>query len=157
MRGLRRGSALGGPLLGALGSAVCFGIYLATNNPFFAALAHVGFLLNLFNLAPVGFLDGGRIVTALSPWLWIVGFVIMVLLAVAQIAHGHVSFVMIFVLIYSVPRLVSLFRAKSEAEQRYFEVTPTQRWTMAVMYFGLIALLAIGMQASYIAPETLNR
>jgi Zn-dependent protease len=148
---------IGGPILGALGSVVCYGIYLLTGNPMFSALAHVGFLLNLFNLAPVGFLDGGRIVTALSPWLWIVGFIIMVLLTVAQFLAGHFSIVMIYILIFSVPRLMSLFRARTEAEQRYFEVTPGQRWTMAAMYFGLIALLTIGMQVTYISPETLNR
>jgi Zn-dependent protease len=148
---------IGGPIFGALGSAVCYGIFLLTNNPMFSALAHVGFLLNLFNLAPVGFLDGGRIVTALSPWLWIVGFIIMVLLTIAQFLAGHVSIVMIYILIFSVPRLVSLFRPKTEAEQRYFEVTPGQRWTMAAMYFGLIAFLTIGMQVTYISPETLNR
>jgi Zn-dependent protease len=148
---------IGGPILGALGSVVCYGIYLLTDNPMFSALAHVGFLLNLFNLAPVGFLDGGRIVTALSPWLWIVGFIIMVLLTVAQFLAGHISIVMIYILIFSVPRLVSLFRTRTEAEQRYFEVTPGQRWTMAAMYFGLIALLTIGMQVTYISPETLNR
>ena len=27
-----------------------------------------------FNLAPVGFFDGGRIVSAISPWMWLVGF-----------------------------------------------------------------------------------
>src|SRR5437868_1452530 len=90
---------IGGPILGALGSLVCYGIFLVTNNPLFSALAHVGFLLNLFNLAPVGFLDGGRIVTALSPWLWIVGFAIMCLLTVAQFSAGHVNLILIYVLI----------------------------------------------------------
>jgi Zn-dependent protease len=148
---------IAGPLFGAVGSAVCYGIYLITDSPIFCGLAHVGFLLNLFNLAPVGFLDGGRIVTALSPWLWIVGFVIMVLLAGVQILNGHFNFVMAYVLIFSLPRLFSLFRKRSEAEQRYFEVTPEQRWTMAAVYFGLIAALAIGMQMTYISPESLNR
>jgi Zn-dependent protease len=58
---------IGGPLLGTLGAVLCEMIYLATGNPMFRALAYTGFFLNLFNLAPVGFLDGGRIVTALSP------------------------------------------------------------------------------------------
>src|ERR1051326_400992 len=68
---------IGGPLLGTAGAAACDGIYLATGDPMFRALAFTGFLLNLFNLAPVGFLDGGRIVTALSPWLWLVGFAVL--------------------------------------------------------------------------------
>jgi len=49
-----------------------------------------------------------------------------------------------------------LFRKKSEDELRYFEVTPSQRWTMGAMYFGLIALLALGMQITHIAHETLQ-
>ena len=148
---------IGGSIFGAAGSAVCYGIYLATNNPMFSALAHVGFLINLFNLAPVGFLDGGRIVTALSPWLWIVGFAIMCLLTIEQFTAGHVNFILVYVLVFSLPRLFSLFRQKTETERRYFEVTPGQRLAMGAMYFGLIALLVVGMRISYIAPDSLNR
>src|SRR6202011_2321189 len=57
---------IGGPLLGSAGAAACEGLFLLTGNPFYRALAYTGFFLNLFNLAPIGFLDGGRIVTALS-------------------------------------------------------------------------------------------
>src|SRR5450432_1285564 len=115
---------IGGPLLGSLGAAVCEMIYLATGNPMFRALAYTGFLLNLFNLAPVGFLDGGRIVTALSPWLWLVGFVIMLGLTIL-----HPNFILILILVFSAPRIFFLFRKKSDEELRYFEVTPAQRWT----------------------------
>src|SRR5437899_7123819 len=58
---------IGGPLLGTAGAAVCLGLGMATGNPLFRALAYSGFFLNLFNLAPIGFLDGRRIVTAFSP------------------------------------------------------------------------------------------
>src|SRR6266704_243174 len=50
---------IGGPLLGSAGAAVCLAVYYLTNAPIWAALAYTGFFLNLFNLAPVGFLDGG--------------------------------------------------------------------------------------------------
>jgi len=142
---------IGGPLLGAVGAGVCELVYLATGNPMFRALAYTGFFLNLFNLAPVGFLDGGRVVTALSPWLWIVGFLIMIGLTIL-----HPNFMLILILIMSVPRIFFLFRRKSEEEQRYFEVTPAQRSTMAVLYFGLIALLVIGMKMSLIPQEALQ-
>ena len=143
---------IGGPMLGTLGAGLCEVIYLATGNPMYQALAHVGFLLNLFNLMPVGFLDGGRIVTALSPWLWIVGFLVLVGLTISQ-----PNFLLILILIASVPRLFSLFRHRTDAEQRYFEVTPAQRWTMAAMYFGLIGLLVLGMQMTYMPREALSR
>src|ERR1017187_2363868 len=141
---------IGGPLLGSAGAAICELIYLATGNLMFRALAYTGFFLNLFNLAPVGFLDGGRIVTALSPWLWLVGFAIMIGLTII-----HPNFILILIVIFSAPRIFFLFRRKSDEERRYFEVTPAQRWTMAAMYFGLIALLVFGMQLTHIVRETL--
>jgi Zn-dependent protease len=131
---------IGGPILGTVGAALCEGIYLLTGNLLFRALAYTGFFLNLFNLAPVGFLDGGRIVTALSPWLWLIGFAIM-----AVLTYLHFNFLLLLILVFSLPRLISLFKKKSAAERRYFEVTPFQRWTMAILYFGLIILLVYGM------------
>jgi hypothetical protein len=81
----------------------------------------------------------------------------MILLAVARFSAGHLSPALIYVLILSLPRLFSLFRKKTEAELRYFEVTPGQRWTMAAMYFGLIAILVLGMEITYIPREALER
>ncbi|HEY5040656.1 MAG TPA: site-2 protease family protein [Verrucomicrobiae bacterium] len=140
---------IGGPILGSVGAAVCELIYLATDNLMFRALAYTGFFLNLFNLAPVGFLDGGRIVTALSPWLWLVGFAIMVVMTIT-----HFNFILLLILVFSVPRLLFLFRRKSAEELRYFEVTPAQRWLTGTMYFGLIALLVLGMETTHIPRET---
>ena len=142
---------IGGPMLGTLGAAVCECIFLITDYPIFRGLAYTGFFLNLFNLAPVGFLDGGRIVTALSPWLWVVGFVILLGMTIM-----HPNFLLILILVLSAPRIFFLFRSKSDEERRYFEVTPAQRWTMAAMYFGLAALLVLGMQMSHIPRETLQ-
>ncbi len=55
----------------------------------------------------------------------------------------------------------SLFRKRTEEEQRFYEIKPAQRWTMAAMYFGLIASLVFGMhvalaqlQGHGIHPET---
>jgi len=135
---------IGGPLLGAAGALGCAMIYLSGGSPLFLALAYTGFFLNLFNLAPIGQLDGGRIVTALSPWLWVVGYVIMVAYAIYS-----PGFLLILIMAMGLPQLISLFRAKSEAQQRYFEVTTGQRFTMAAMYFGLILLLVLGMELAH--------
>jgi Zn-dependent protease len=144
--------AIGGPLLGTLGAVACDGIYLLTGNPLFRALAYTGFLLNLFNLAPIGFLDGGRIVTALSPWLWLVGLAIGGVLLVMQF-----NFLLLVIVLMSLPQVISLFRKKSDEERRYFEVTPARRWAMAAMYFGLIAFLVLAMQGTQIDPNSINR
>ena len=146
---------IGGPLLGTVGAVLCELIYFTTGNLMFRALAYTGFFLNLFNLAPTGFLDGGRIVTALSPWLWLGGFGVMVWLFIYSLPYFN--FLLILIIIFSVPRLFSLFRRRSEAEQRYYEVTPAQRWIMGALYFGLIAFLVICMAVTHIDPNDLQQ
>jgi Zn-dependent protease len=138
---------IGGPILGTLGAVLCYGIYLITGNGLFAGLAYTGFFLNLFNLAPVGFLDGGRIATALSPWLWLVGIVIIGVFMVLQF-----NFLLLLIFIFSLPRVFSLFRKRTVEQQRYFEVTPGQRLFMGSLYFGLIAFLFFGMMLTNIRP-----
>lgn len=142
---------IGGPLLGSLGGAACYGLFLATNQVLFAALAWMAFFLNLFNLAPIGFLDGGRIVTAISPWLWLVGLAVMVgMLFVAF------NFIVVLILMLSIPRLLSLFRKRSAEEKRYFEVEPWQRLVMSGLYFGLAVALLFGMKLAHVNPDTLR-
>lgn len=132
---------IGGPILGSVGALACYGLYLVTGHPLFQALAYTGCFLNLFNLAPIGFLDGGRIATAISPWLWMVGTAIVV-------AMIFVSFnpLLLLILLFSLPRLFSLFRKRTDEERRYFETTPERRVIMAALYFGLAAILAAGMK-----------
>ena len=132
--------AIGGPLVGAAGALACDGIFLLTGNPLFRALAYTGYMLNLFNLVPVGFLDGGRVVKALSPWLWVVGAVVMVALLVYRF-----NLLLLIVLALAVPQLIGLFRRRTPEEERWFEVSPGQRQFMALLYFGLMGLLALGL------------
>src|SRR5947209_964417 len=115
---------IGGPILGALGAGVCWIIFLVQGNPAFAALAYTGFWLNLFNLTPVGFLDGGRIATALSPWLWVIGIcvivvrLVMALTSLSAAAPISTSTILLtIILIASIPRVISLFRKKTDAEK----------------------------------------
>src|SRR5438046_1095480 len=136
---------IGGPLLGTAGAAACEGLHLASGNPLFRALAFSGFFLNLFNLAPIGFLDGGRIVTALSPWLWLVGLVV-----VGALLFTHFNFLLLLILLMSLPRLFSLFRRRTAEEARYFEVTARPRFTMAALYFGLLACLVFAMHLTHL-------
>jgi Zn-dependent protease len=137
---------IGGPLLGSAGAVACEGLFMLTGNPLFRALAFSGFFLNLFNLVPIGFLDGGRIVTALSPWLWLAGAAVMLVFL-----WLHPNLIVGIIVLVSLPRLWFLFRTKSDEERRYFEVTFARRLVMAGMYFGLIGALLFGMRFTHIA------
>jgi Zn-dependent protease len=57
---------LGGPIWGLGAAAACFLTYLATAQPFWAALTHTGAMINLFNLLPIWQLDGGHAFKALN-------------------------------------------------------------------------------------------
>ena len=140
--------AAGGPLAGAMGAGACHLIYFSTGNPFFAALAYTGYFLNLFNMMPTGFLDGGRMVTALSPWLWIVGILIA-----GTFAIYRPSFIIILILLFSLPRLFTLFRKRTDEENRFFEISKSKRLIAASIYFGLIVLLGTGMLFVHVPPS----
>jgi Zn-dependent protease len=140
---------IGGPMLGSVGALVCNLLGEAFASPLFIALAWFGYFLNLFNLTPVGMLDGGRIVTALSRWLWLPGFAMLL-----WFGWKYPNFIIWLIVLLSLPRIYSLFRKRTEEEQRYFEVTPAQRWTMSILYFGLIAILLFGM---HVAQQDLNK
>jgi Zn-dependent protease len=62
----RAAVSLAGPLAGFLASVACAVLWWQTGNPFWAALARVGAILNLLNLIPVWVLDGGQAALALS-------------------------------------------------------------------------------------------
>lgn len=72
--------AYAGPLVGTLGAVACYALAVVTDYLPFYAIAAIGFLINLFNLLPIHPLDGGRIVTAISRWLWAVGLVVGLIL-----------------------------------------------------------------------------
>jgi Zn-dependent protease len=141
---------IGGPMLGSFGALICNALGEMLAAPIFIALAWFGYFLNLFNLTPVGMLDGGRIVTALSRWLWLPGFALLL----GFVWMYPTNFIIWLIVLLSLPRIYSLFRKRTEAEQRYFEVTPSQRWIMSILYFGLIAVLLFGM---HVAQQDLNK
>jgi Zn-dependent protease len=56
--------SLAGPLFGGLAAAAVWVAGAASDSRMLEVLANIGFLLNAFNLLPIGFLDGGQTVRA---------------------------------------------------------------------------------------------
>jgi Zn-dependent protease len=138
---------LAGPILGTVGCLVPLGIYLAGGGEFWQALAFVGFFLNLFNLLPVLPLDGGRAMAALSPWMWVVGFVAFVGVAIAFPSP-------IILLIVLFGGLESWRRWKNRKQtQGYYKVKPSTRAIVALVYVGLVIGLAVGMGLTFLERD----
>jgi Zn-dependent protease len=138
--------AIAGPLVGSAGAAGFWVAGEATNSNHLRALAFLGFLINLFNLLPVVPLDGGRIVAALHPALWVVGF-----LGLLALAFLRPNAILIIILVFSGMELWHRWQMRNHPElQSYYRVKPSQRATTAVLYFGLAALLVVGMHATHV-------
>jgi len=129
--------AAGGPVLGSIGAFVCLALGVAYKNELFLALAYTGCLLNLFNLVPVHPLDGGRIVTAISPLMWIVGIPVLIYIAVK-----YPNPIVILFVILGAFQAFKLWRSPNK---QYFAVSKRTRITFAVVYFGLMIVLGLTM------------
>ncbi|NEW08196.1 site-2 protease family protein [Paenibacillus sp. SYP-B3998] len=66
---------IGGPILGTVGATAAFALGVYTDSGVIVSVAYAAFYLNLINLLPIHPLDGGRISTAVTRWLWIVGLI----------------------------------------------------------------------------------
>ena len=58
--------ALAGPAAGLGAALVAYALFLATDAPYWSAIAHLGAIINLGNLIPIWQLDGARIRTPLT-------------------------------------------------------------------------------------------
>jgi Zn-dependent protease len=64
--------AIAGPILGGIAALACYAVGTADGSDVLIALGYFGFVLNLFNLLPIGFLDGGAVWRS-TKWLWLGG------------------------------------------------------------------------------------
>jgi Zn-dependent protease len=144
---------LAGPILGSIGSALCLVVWAITGHDFWRALGYTGLFLNLFNLLPVVPLDGGRAMAAMAPWMWFAGFAGVVALA---IAFPNPIIIIIAILAgFETYKRWQQRRAGGLRQQTYYRVSPRARLLVGAVYFGLVALLVIGMSAAHL-PRTLG-
>jgi len=142
---------LAGPILGTLGAAACIPLYTLTGDEIFKVLAFTGFFLNLFNLVPITPLDGGRAMAALSPWMWFLG-----LFAFALLAFTIPNPIILLILIFGgfdTFRRFKAYRAGGEESRRYYKVSPRNRAIVLAVYLGLIALLVVGMDLTFVERD----
>ena len=136
--------ALAGPILGSVGAALFWIAAEANGSELLMALAFVGFFLNLFNLIPIVPLDGGRAVGALHPAIWLLGLLMMVGLAVVS-----PNPILIIIVILGGLELWRRWQERGEKAE-YYRLAVWQRATVAVVYIGLIAVLALAVSATHV-------
>ena len=144
--------AYGGPLLGTLGAVACALIGFVSGNPFWYALAMSGFLLNLFNLLPISPLDGGRIISVISPKLWILGLV-----GAIGLFYLTWSPIIALIIIMGSLQIYSSSKRPAAEKARYYAVTSTKRIVMGVAFLALLALTSGGMLAMQIPLDNFQQ
>jgi Zn-dependent protease len=138
--------ALAGPILGSLAAAAIYFVGVAEDSNRIKAIAFLGFFINLLNLIPLVPLDGGRAMAALHPALWLVGLLMLVGLVVVR-----PNPILIIILVFAAMELYSRWQRRHHPEARaYYRVLPWQRAAVAVAYFGLAALLVLGMHETHV-------
>ena len=136
---------LAGPVLGSIATLVPLGLWLATGEDLWRALAYIGFLINLFNLLPVLPLDGGRAMAALSPWVWFAGFAGLIALTIF-----FPNPILILVLLFGGMESWRRWKRRNTPEARAYNDIPTRtRVLVAATYLGLAALLAVGVAETF--------
>jgi Zn-dependent protease len=137
---------LAGPVLGTLGAAACLIPHALGGGDFWLALAFTGFFLNLFNLAPVVPLDGGRAMAAMAPWMWFVGFGALLVFGIL-----FPNPIILIILLLGGFETWRRWKARKEPEaQAYYRVPPMARVAVGAVYVGLAVALVLGMHATHL-------
>ena len=127
---------IAGPLAGTVGATVAFVLYGTTHFWPLLLAAYLGFFINLFNLIPVGMLDGGWILAVVSKWFQVFGLAVLLL---AVVLLGFSPIVLIFVLL-GLPAVFERFR---NDQLPYYQAVPVPaRLAMGTAWLFLVAYLA---------------
>lgn len=137
-------TGIAGPLLGTAGAVACWAVALYTGNMFWYALAYTGFFLNIFNLIPISPLDGGRTVAAISPRIWIFGFI-----GIALLFFQTFNPILFFLLLISGGKIIARWKNKEVRDEEYYKVSRSTKALISLVYFGLIGFLAVGMSLTH--------
>jgi Zn-dependent protease len=133
---------IAGPLAGTAGATLAYVLYGYTHWEVLALAATLGFFLNLFNLIPIGMLDGGWILAPVSKWFQVFGMVLMV----AAVFFLGFSPILFIIVLFSLPTILSRFR---NAEDPYFKsVSQTGRWAIGAAWLALVVYLGFALVTS---------
>jgi Zn-dependent protease len=128
--------ALAGPFAGALGSLACFVAWRLTLQPDLLTIALINLLINLFNLAPVSPLDGGRAARVISRK--------QQMPTLSHTLMAGLSSLDIVLILVAAFGMRQVYLRPSDAVLLRTETTRKERRYLTLLYFGLIGAMLAG-------------
>ena len=142
---------LAGPIAGTMASLAVLQAYKWTSDPLYLLIAWLGFALNLFNLLPLGMLDGGRISAAITKWMWVLGGAVIVW----KVFDQPNPLTIIIAVLAAFQVYASIVRENTDP--RFYEIPGAKRAAIAVLYFALVLFLGHQSWMTYDRLELLRR
>lgn len=128
---------IAGPIAGTIGATAAFFLFLSTHWEVFLLAAYLGFLINLFNLIPAGFLDGGWILAPVSKWFQVGGYALIA----AAVIFSLVNPLVIIIALLGIPNVVQRFR---DSNNPYYTSVPVRgRVAMGAAWLALVIFLGV--------------
>lgn len=128
---------IAGPMVGTAAAFICY-ILADGQRGMMMALAYAGFMLNLFNLIPVTPLDGGRVLGIVSPKLWGLG-----LLALVVTFFIIPNPLIILIAIIAAPQIWAAWKGENPMPPIYYSVSAKVRSKYLVQYLVLLGFLTV--------------
>ena len=128
---------MAGPLVGSAAAFLCYPMAESNGSMLLMAIAYAGFMLNLFNLITITPLDGGRIVSVISPRIWYIGIPILIGLFI-----WRPSPMLLLLAIMFVPKVFEALKNKNLEQSAYYMANGATRKSYAVQYLMLVLFLA---------------
>ena len=140
--------AFGGPVLGSIGALGTLVAAEATGSQLLFALADFGFMVNLFNLLPVGSMDGGRIGAAISPVVSGLGLLGGGALAFQGSIQNPIFYLILLGGCYSFASRIMGWEEHAQRGPHYYNIGRGKQAVLSVAYLGLMAALFAAMSES---------
>jgi Zn-dependent protease len=133
---------IAGPIAGTIAAMISFALFQYTGNSVFLTVAMLGFFLNLFNLLPLSPLDGGRTVTVISPYIWLLG--------AAMLVGAFVYFKSFIILLVGLVGFLQIKQVLFSGKELslYYKSKWTTKLLYASIYIGLSLFLTFMMLVS---------
>ncbi|WP_021170982.1 Peptidase family M50 [Sporomusa ovata DSM 2662] len=140
--------AYGGPLFGFLAAGVVHTAAYVVQSTLLFSLAFTGYLLTLFNLIPASPLDGGRIASAVSPYIWFLGIPL-----IGFLIWFSFSPILVLVLLAAIHRAWEFWKHRNDS---YYDIDPGFRLKIGIAYLALLLASGVLTYETHLIAEALR-